>query len=126
MLKPTVISCNRRAGPRRGEGGEGGRPSCAKRLLYDGPGLTGGSLRTLKRDSGEDSFCLKDLPSGDSDRMSTATGAAGIKKVKKVTKSMKKGDGEASIETTTTTITTQSGTQDGNVRGTGGDFLNGR
>ena len=48
-------------------------------------------------------------------------------KVKKVTKTTKKGDGEASIETTTTTITTESqGTQDGNVRGTGGDFMNGR
>ena len=59
--------------------------------------------------------------------MSAATGVAGIKKVKKVTKTTKKGDGEASIETTTTTITTDAGgTQDGNVRGTGGDFLNGR
>ena len=61
------------------------------------------------------------------ENMSAATGVAGIKKVKKVTKTTKKGDGEASIETTTTTITTESqGTQDGNVRGTGGDFMNGR
>ena len=59
--------------------------------------------------------------------MSATTGVAGIKKVKKVTRTSKKGDGESSVETTTTTITTEAqGTQDGNVRGTGGDFLNGR
>lgn len=56
----------------------------------------------------------------------TAAGVGGIKKVKKVTKTTKKGDGETSIETTTTTISQETGTQDGNVRGVGGDFLNGR
>merc|ERR1712141_413661 len=71
------------------------------------------------------SFGLKHLESGDSERMSAATGVAGIKKVKKVTKTTKKGDGETSIETSTTTISQETGTQDGNVRGVGGDFLNG-
>jgi len=57
--------------------------------------------------------------------MSAAVGVGGIKKVKKVTKTSKKGDGESSIETTTTTITTESATEDSKIRGTGGEFLNG-